>query len=89
MARYLALTCEALARPVYAAAAVSPHTVNVRLFKQGLHNRPKGLRVTLQDEIDAVPQGEWRRHPAGLWHVRHGDGRADVAPYAARAAAGA
>ena len=59
MARYLALTCEALARPVYAAAAVSPHTVNVRLFKQGLHNRPKGLRVTLQDEIDAVPQGEW------------------------------
>ena len=42
MARYLALTCEALARPVYAAAAVSPHTVNVRLFKQGLHNRPKG-----------------------------------------------
>jgi hypothetical protein len=59
MARYLALTCEALARPVYAAAAVSPHTINVRLFKQGLHNRPKGLRVTLQDEIDAVPQGEW------------------------------
>ncbi|MFN8465380.1 MAG: DUF1638 domain-containing protein, partial [Caldilineaceae bacterium] len=59
MARYLALTCEALARPVYAAAAVSPHTVNVRLFKQGLHNRPKGLRVTLQDEIDAVPEGEW------------------------------
>ena len=56
MARYLALTCEALARPVYAAAAVSPHTVNVRLFKQGLHNRPKGLRVTLQDEIDAIPQ---------------------------------
>jgi Protein of unknown function (DUF1638) len=57
MARYIALTCEALARPVYAAAAVSPHTVNVRLFKQGLHNRPKGLRVTLQDEIDAIEPG--------------------------------
>ena len=54
MARYIALTCEALARPVYAAAATSPHTVSVRLFKQGLHNRPKGLRVTLQEEIDAI-----------------------------------
>lgn len=57
MARYLALTCEALARPVYAAAATSPHTVTVRLFKQGLHNRPKALRHTLQDEIDAIEPG--------------------------------
>lgn len=54
MARYIALTCEALARPVYAAAASSPHTVSIRLLKQGLHNRPKGLRVILQEEIDAV-----------------------------------
>ena len=58
MARYIALTCEALARPVYAAAAVSPHTVNVRLFKQGLHNRPKGYALRLQDEIDAIEPGE-------------------------------
>ncbi len=57
MARYIALTCEALARPVYAAAATSPHTVTVQLFKQGLHNRPKGLRVTLQDQIDAIEPG--------------------------------
>ena len=57
MARYIALTCEALARPVYAAAAGSPHTINVRLFKQGLHNRPKGLRATLQEEIDAIEPG--------------------------------
>lgn len=54
MARYIALTCEALARPVYAAAATSPHTVSVQLLKQGLHNRPKGLRRTLQDEIEAI-----------------------------------
>ena len=58
MARYIALTCEALARPVYAAAAASPHTVSVRLLKQGLHNRPKGLRKTLQEEIEAIPAGE-------------------------------
>ncbi len=57
MARYIALTCEALARPVYAAAADSPHTVNVLLFKQGLHNRPKGLRATLQEQIDAIEPG--------------------------------
>ena len=54
MARYIALTCEALARPVYAAAATSPHTVSVRLLKQGLHNRPKSLRRTLQEEIEAI-----------------------------------
>ncbi len=57
MARYLALTCEALARTVYAAAARTPHTVTVRLFRQGLHNRPKGLRQTLQEEIDTVEAG--------------------------------
>ncbi|MBK8050202.1 MAG: hypothetical protein IPK16_25730 [Anaerolineales bacterium] len=54
MARYLALTCEALARSVYAAAATSPHTVTIELFRQGLHNTPKLLRHTLQDQIDAV-----------------------------------
>lgn len=55
MARYLALTCEALARAVYAAAAISPHTVTVQLYRQGLHDAPKVLRHTLQDDIDAVP----------------------------------
>ena len=58
MARYVALTCEALARAVYAASATSPHTVTIRLFRQGLHNTPKILRHTLQDEIDAVKPGE-------------------------------
>jgi hypothetical protein len=59
MARYLALTCEALARPVYAAAATSPHTVTVQFYLQGLHNTPKKLRRTLQDDIDAVQPGEY------------------------------
>ena len=58
MARYIALTCEALARSVYAAASDSPHTVTARFFRQGLHNSPKKLRNTLQDEIDAIQPGE-------------------------------
>jgi hypothetical protein len=56
--RYIAITCEALARSIYAAAASSPHTVTVRLFQQGLHNTPKNLRVTLQDEIDKIQPDE-------------------------------
>ncbi len=58
MARFIALTCEALARSVYAAAATSPHSVTTRLFRQGLHNTPKLLRYTLQDEIDGIQPGE-------------------------------
>src|SRR5512145_3150155 len=58
MKRYIALTCEALARSVYAVAAVAPHPVSVRLFKQGLHNTPKRLRIALQTAIDAVAVGE-------------------------------
>lgn len=58
MKRYIALTCEALARSVYAAAAESPHTVAVRLYRQGLHNTPKRLRETLQGQIDAIQPGE-------------------------------
>lgn len=58
MKRYIALTCEALARTVYAVASTSPHTISVRLYHQGLHNTPKRLRSTLQDEIDAIQPGE-------------------------------
>ncbi len=58
MTHYICLTCSALARSVYAAAAVSPAAVSVRLFGQGLHNTPKHLRRTLQDEIDAIQPGE-------------------------------
>ncbi|MHB8959167.1 MAG: hypothetical protein ACYDAN_06035 [Candidatus Limnocylindrales bacterium] len=52
--RTLALTCEALARPVYLSAARSPHVVDVRLNVRGLHDRPSGLREVLQAAIDAT-----------------------------------
>jgi len=51
------LTCEALARPVYYSAAISPHSVDVHLLRRGLHNQPAGLRRTLQDAIDACEGG--------------------------------
>lgn len=59
MKRYIALTCEALARSVYAAAAESPHTVTVQLYRQGLHNTPKNLRATLQEQIDTIQPGAY------------------------------
>ena len=59
MSRFLALTCEALSRSIYHLSAATEHTVSIRLFGQGLHNRPKNLRSILQEEIDAVPAGEF------------------------------
>lgn len=59
MSRFLALTCEALARSIYQISAETNHIVSVRLFGQGLHNRPKGLRQILQEEIDNVPDDEF------------------------------
>lgn len=58
MSHYIALTCEALARSLYAAAAASPHTITMRLFKQGLHNRPKNLHTVLQEAVDEIQPGE-------------------------------
>lgn len=58
MKRLVALTCEALARSIYALSARSENTISIRLFKQGLHNRPKNLRVVLQEQIDAIEPGE-------------------------------
>jgi Protein of unknown function (DUF1638) len=54
MARYLAITCEALARTVYAIAATTRHTVTIQLLEQGLHDHPRNLRVILQQHIDGV-----------------------------------
>jgi len=59
MARYLALTCEALARSIYSLSAETSHIVTTRLFRQGLHSRPKGLRAILQEEIDGVEEGSY------------------------------
>lgn len=52
--RLLTLGCEVLARSVYLCAARSPHVVDLRLNRRGLHDNPPNLRSTLQDEIDAV-----------------------------------
>jgi hypothetical protein len=57
MQHFIALTCEALARSIYASAATSPHTITVRLFQQGLHDRPRNLRATLQASLDALEPG--------------------------------
>ncbi len=52
MDRYLCITCEVLARPVYWCAATSPHLLDVELLKRGLHNQPLNLRAKLQERID-------------------------------------
>src|SRR3970282_111799 len=52
--RLLALTCEVLARSVYLCAARSPHVVDVRLNRRGLHDDPPNLRAILQADIDAI-----------------------------------
>lgn len=55
---YVALTCSALARAVYAIAATSPAAITTRLVDQGLHRDPDNLRGLLQEHIDAVEPGE-------------------------------
>jgi hypothetical protein len=52
--RILCLGCEVLARPLYLAAATSPHVVDVELLRIGLHDVPTDLRGTLQDAVDAA-----------------------------------
>jgi len=52
--RILCLTCEALARPVYYCAALSPHIVDVVLVERGLHHKPDELRRILQQYIDSA-----------------------------------
>ncbi len=54
MTHYIALTCSALARSVYAEAAQARPSVSVHLYDQGLHNVPKNLRARLQSEIDSI-----------------------------------
>jgi hypothetical protein len=52
--RLVALTCEVLARSVYLCAARSPHVVDVRLNRRGLHDDPPNLRSILQAQVDEV-----------------------------------
>ena len=52
--RILCLGCEVLARPLYLAAATSPHIVDVELLRRGLHDVPANLRTILQESVDAA-----------------------------------
>lgn len=58
MNHYIALTCSALARSIYAAAADATNSISVRLFDQGLHNVPGDLRAKLQAGVDAIAPDE-------------------------------
>jgi hypothetical protein len=49
--RLRCIGCEVLARPLYFAAAKSPHVVDVELLRRGLHDVPVDLRARLQDMI--------------------------------------
>jgi hypothetical protein len=50
--KILCIACDAITRPVYLSAAVSPHIVDIILIERGLHNQPEELRETLQKKID-------------------------------------
>ena len=52
--RLKCIACDVMARPVYFAAALSPHTVDVTMQPFGLHMRPNKLRETLQAQVDEV-----------------------------------
>jgi hypothetical protein len=52
MARYLCISCEVLARPLYLVAARSPHIIDIELVQKGLHNTPVSLRQRLQVAVD-------------------------------------
>lgn len=54
--RIKCIACDALARPVYLAAARSPQLVDVTLQHFGLHLTPKKLRTSLQTEIDRAAE---------------------------------
>jgi hypothetical protein len=56
--RLRAISCEVLARPVYASAACSPHVVDVSLLRRRLHDTPELLRGRLQAEIDAAGEAD-------------------------------
>jgi len=48
------ISCEALAREFYAAAAASPHVIDIQLLAFGLHNTPDELRAAIQAAVDAT-----------------------------------
>jgi hypothetical protein len=53
------ITCEVLARIVYACAASSLHVIDVELVQRGLHNQPGNLQKHLQTLIDSADQKKY------------------------------
>jgi hypothetical protein len=58
MSQYVALTCSALARPIYSIAATVPSAISVQMLDQGLHRVSESLRERLQNHIDSVKPDE-------------------------------
>lgn len=52
--RIYCIGCEVLARPIYASAATSPHTIDVEMLRYGLHQKPGDLRSRIQALVDAA-----------------------------------
>lgn len=51
------ICCEVLTRPVYLAAARSPHTIDIEFTKLNSHVSPYTLRALIQEKIDAAGPG--------------------------------
>ncbi len=45
--------CEVLARPIYLAAAQSPHVIDLELIQYGLHQHPQVLQKKIQAAVNA------------------------------------
>jgi hypothetical protein len=57
--RLRCIACDALARPVYWSAALSPNIVDIELVERGLHNTPKILQDHLQQRIDSADKSQY------------------------------
>ena len=50
--RLKVIGCDVLARALYLYAAQSPHTIDMELYRYGLHQHPNDLRARLQEAVD-------------------------------------
>lgn len=53
------IACEVAAREIYHCAAECPHSVNLTMLHQGLHDEPENCRATLQAELDKADAEEY------------------------------
>ncbi len=52
--RFKVLTCEALSREMYLAAAFSQHVIDFKFFNRDYHDDPEKMKKALQAEIDCT-----------------------------------